>query len=496
MSMTMKQAFLTFTEDEPALAYEQEEVQLALQPRDVLARQRLDDVAVLAEDAEEGLAADEPLAEEVEVPLEAESEAEEREAGEIESLVAQYFGDVRRHALLSRAEERALWARIEHYKARVRRALYTSPVALPTLMRLLAQVERDELPLAQVCPEAGTTPASQAVALVRLREAVRGLQEIAARLERLAAAPARRRRAVRQERRQLWQQWLAICDSLALPSTVHEAMAAALAAELQAQPQAPALRAAYRGWQRAQQALEDAKAQMVQANLRLVIHVANRYRGRGVPFLDLIQEGNIGLMRALEKFEPQRGLKFVTYAHWWIRQAISRAITEQHRTVRLPGHVVERKNKLRAATDRLRDALGRTPSVQELSAELGWTPKEVEDLITAIQPITRLDKPVTEDGGELGDILEDAQAPLPEEAAAEEELRHRLAACLAELPEREALILRLRYGLDTPQPYSLQEIGNLLGISRERVRQLERQALEKLRQAPQRQLLADFADVA
>jgi RNA polymerase sigma factor (sigma-70 family) len=234
---------------------------------------------------------------------------------------------------------------------------------------------------------------------------------------------------------------------------------------------------------------------MLRANLRLVIHVANRYRGRGVPFLDLIQEGNIGLMRALEKFEHRRGLKFVTYAHWWVRQAISRAITEQYRTVRLPNHVVERKNKLRTVGDRLWDMHGRAPNTEELSRELGWTFKEVEELMLAVQPIMRLHQPVADDGSMLTDILEDDQAPRPVDMLAEEQLQRRLADCLASLTEREAFILRLRYGLEADHPHTLQEIADILGLSRERVRQLERQAFEKLRQPHRSALLADFVAV-
>jgi RNA polymerase primary sigma factor len=234
---------------------------------------------------------------------------------------------------------------------------------------------------------------------------------------------------------------------------------------------------------------------MLRANLRLVIHVANHYRGRGVPFLDLIQEGNIGLMRALDKFEPQRGLKFVTYAHWWVRQAVGRATTEQYRTVRLPNHVVERQSKLRSAADRLWSVYGRTPNVQELSTALGWTPQEVEDLLAAGQPIARLHQPLTEDGSVLADILEDVQAPKPEELVAEDQLHYHLAQCLADLPAREALILRLRYGLETDHPHSLKEIGDILGLSRERVRQLEQLALNKLRRSQHSASLADFARV-
>jgi RNA polymerase sigma factor (sigma-70 family) len=193
-----------------------------------------------------------------------------------------------------------------------------------------------------------------------------------------------------------------------------------------------------------------------------------------VPFLDLIQEGNIGLMRALEKFEPSRGLKFVTYAHWWVRQAISRAITEQYRTVRLPNHIGERKNKLRGAVERLWGQYGRPPTSEELSVVLGWTRAEVEELQVAVQPIIRLQQPLAEDGGSLADILEDDRALRPDERLAEEQLQRCLSECLASLTEREALIVRLRYGLESEQPHTLQEIADMLRLSRERVRQLER----------------------
>jgi RNA polymerase primary sigma factor len=228
----------------------------------------------------------------------------------------------------------------------------------------------------------------------------------------------------------------------------------------------------------------------MQANLRLVIHIALRYRHRGVPFLDLIQEGNLGLMRAVDKFEPRRGWRFVTYAHWWIRQAMSRAIDEQHRTIRLPSHVVERQHKLLAAATRLEARDGRAPSPEDLSVTLGWTPQEVADLLRVTQPLVHFQQPLRDEGTALQDVLEDTQTPPPEEHLATEQVRRGVRACLGHLPEREAFILRLRYGLDACEPQSLQEIGDVLGLSRERVRQLEQQAFAKLRQLPQSAALA------
>jgi len=412
-----------------------------------------------------------------------------------DNLVARYFGDVRQFALLNRAEEQALWCRIESAQKRERRTLYTAPMALSILMQLRHQVEREEVSLDHVLRDAEALATRQADLRRQFEDAVLELQDIATRLQALRShtQTTSKRRAVRRAYAELWQQWCKTWEALALHPQVYDTLRGALEAEHAAQPHKPVLHAARCVWQRTHERLTQVKAEMIRANLRLVIHVANRYRGRGVPFLDLIQEGNIGLMRALEKFEPSRGLKFVTYAHWWVRQAISRAITEQYRTVRLPNHIGERKNKLRGAVERLWGQHGRPPTSDELSVALGWTREEVEELQAAVQPVIRLQQPLAEDGGSLADILEDDQAPRPDELLAEDQLQRCLSDCLASLTEREAFILRLRYGLESEQPHTLQEIADMLRLSRERVRQLERQAFEKLRQPHRSAMLADFA---
>jgi RNA polymerase sigma factor (sigma-70 family) len=440
--------------------------------------------------------------EEISLGLESETDVQSPEQEEeFNNLVARYFSDVRRFALLSRSEEKELWRRIERAHMQVRRVLYIFPTTLPTLTRLWHQIELEEIPLDQVLLDPGETMEERADRRTHFGESVVHLQELAVQLRKLrtrcraTSRSSQKRRGLRQQRVKLWRRWIEMCEALDLHPSVFEAIRVALEGELRAQPDNAALRVSRSAWLRAQRQLTQTKTQMIRANLRLVIHVANRYRGRGVPFLDLIQEGNIGLMRALEKFEYRRGLKFVTYAHWWVRQAISRAITEQYRTVRLPNHIVERKNKLRTVADRLWGVYGRPASAQEISAELGWTPLEIEELQTATQPIVRLQQPVADDGSMLADILEDQQAPKPEEMLTEEQLQRRLADCLASLTEREAFILRLRYGLDCEHPHTLQEIADILGLSRERVRQLERQAFEKLRQPHRSALLTDFASV-
>jgi RNA polymerase sigma factor (sigma-70 family) len=418
---------------------------------------------------------------------------------ETDNVVAQYFGEVRQFALLSFAEEQALGRRIIRWQRRVRWVLYTAPTALPTLRRLWHHVAHQEIPVHEVVqPRAGTTPDPTAQR-AQFQQALVHLQELAAHLRRLEthdgsprwAAPEGR--VLRHARFRLWRAWLTACEALRLQPHVHEALGEALAAAWRAQPEDPALHAASQAWTRAHGELDQAKAQMMQANLRLVIHIALRYRHRGLPLLDLIQEGNLGLMRAVDKFEPRRGLKFVTYAHWWIRQAISRALSEQPRTIRLPSHVIERQSKLRAAATRLQKSYGHAPSPQELSVALGWTPQAVEELLIAAKPMVQLQQPITDDGTALQDILEDTQTPQPEALVAAAQVRRGVEACLSHLTAREALIMRWRYGLDAHEPQSLQDIGDRLGISRERVRQLEKQAFAKLRQLPQSAGLAELA---
>jgi RNA polymerase primary sigma factor len=415
-----------------------------------------------------------------------------------DTLLAQYCGEVRRFALLSFAEEQALGRRITRWQRRVHWALYTAPVALPLLRRLWQQVEQEAIPLHEVVqPREGTTPAP-AAQWAHVQQAILHLQELAARRQRLEARHGRPRRAAQAQQRlrregfRLWRAWLTTCDTVRWHPHVHAAMGEALEAARRAQPADLALQAAARAWVRAQGELVHAKAQMVQANLRLVMHIAMPYRHHGVPLLDLIQEGNLGLMRAVDKFEPRRGLKFVTYAHWWIRQAISRAISEHHHTIRLPSNVLERQSQLRAAVARWWRRQGRAPSRQDLSTALGWTPQEVEALLIAVQPLAQLQQPITADGMALQEVLADTQTPQPDERVAQEQVRHGVAISLAHLTEREAYIVRLRYGLDTHEPRSLQAIGTLLGVSRERVRQLEKQALTKLRRCQHRAVLKEL----
>lgn len=408
---------------------------------------------------------------------------------ETAGLIAQYFGDVRQFKLLSSSEESVLWQQIERRQARLHHVLWTASVFLPTVMQMWQSVQEGKIPFQQIVASDTTAP-DQSDQQAQFEVALKALQVLAA--EGPEAADSSTVRS-RQDHVARGRAWLTTCETMNLSPWVHETLALALTEALRQQPDHPALRRAHQAWVGAERRLQQAKAQMLRANLRLVIYVAKRYRDQGVPFLDLIQEGNIGLMRAVEKFEPERGLKFVTYAHWWVRQAISRAVIEQRCTVRLPGHVVERKNRLRSESDKLWQVHGRQPTTQELSAALGWKPEEIEGLQAAGQVTLQLYEPMTEDGRKLADIIEDQETPSPDTRVEDRELQRCIEACLAHLPERESQILRLRFGLETDRAHSLKEIGDLYGLSRERIRQLERQALEKLRHLDDCASLAEFA---
>jgi RNA polymerase sigma factor (sigma-70 family) len=395
----------------------------------------------------------------------------EETPSERDTLVARYFGEVRQYALLSVAEEHALWAQIEHCKVRGRRALYMSPVALATLTQRGQQASAQQDTLRTPC-------AAALDALTTLHAALQALQT----QRRAGCGAASERRALREACAGHWHQWLAIWETLGLPASIQTAIQEALDDALHAQPASPALRAASTAWSRAQRALAGAKTRMLQANLRLVIAVARRYRHRGLPLLDLIQEGNIGLMRALEKFEPQRGLKLSTYAHWWIRQAVRRAVGTQSALIHIPEYMSLSAGAVVRSRRALTVALGHPPTAVEMAQHLAMPVERVERSVTPVAASVSLDQPLAaEDNRTLNALLADPHASTSYEALVQQDLTAHLHRALDDLAPREAEVMRRRFGLHGKPSEPLRQIGAALHLSHERVRQIEAVALAKLR---------------
>ncbi len=454
--------------------------------------------STVVEPAEQLLEEEEPEAfEEQEIPHrfdegEAEPEVVEdiRPVAEDGDLVRVYLKHIGKRPLLKAKDEQEIGLRIEKARGELLATLGSIPVARQSLLDLAAKVKGGEAPAAELIllPDGGelkkdnVEPVLKAMARVQ-RLSTRGADDADAKIGvTLRDQPIRPSLVdeIVSELRRIDEE----CAALKGKPQGTERNIARRALEARAGMTMRAFQARYAEVREREEGMREAKRQLLESNLRLVVSIAKRHANRGLSMLDLIQEGNIGLMKAVDRFQFRRGFKFSTYATWWIRQSISRAVADYGRTIRLPVHVIESLNRLQRERRTLAADLGREPTPMELAKRMGVKVAKVELLLDAARHPASLDQPIGEgEETELGHLVRDTAARSPEEAAMQGELASEVERAMAPLNDREREVMRLRFGLGTEREHTLEEIGRRLSITRERVRQLEAQALKKMRAA-------------
>ena len=417
-----------------------------------------------------------------------------RSAGE--DLVRLYFREMSQVPLLSPAEEIDLCRRMEEGQIALRRALARAPLALSMLLAVAGQVQRHELPPSElIVPADGSEvdPGALRAAFSRIRRIRRLQRDLDARGD--ASRDGRRAASSRQACRLRLERAM---TSLPVAPTLVDKLVAEL--RHQAAGVSPgliglsqeALRSLLAELAEQERIVCRCKRELTEANLRLVVSIAKRYARLGLPLSDLIQEGNLGLIKAVDRFQYRRGFKFSTYATWWIRQAITRSLADSGRTIRLPPPILEAMQRLRRVHATLTAELGREPAEAELAGRSGLPDSKVRLVLDSVQRPCSLETPVGEDA-QLGDFLTDAEAPRPDEAALETDLTAQIERSLARLSDRERMLLQLRFGLAGGSEHTLEEIGTHFLVTRERIRQIEAKALRKLRHPIRSQALRAFA---